>query len=161
LNSDGFVLVKGNDAFLVLFASSKNDLGAVPSTQAKKQYDAAPAVTIPQSEWPESKVANLASDAGTLAGHVVFAVLILGVIGAIVFFIARSRRHPALQAVPVQGGLAVAGPPPVAAVQMSEDRRSWWDGTSWRDAEHEIPPAAQRSGDGKFWWDGEKWRAVP
>jgi hypothetical protein len=44
---------------------------------------------------------------------------------------------------------------------MSPDGAFWWDGQTWRDAQHEVPPAAQRSADGAFWWDGQKWRAVP
>src|ERR1700694_109588 len=160
LYSDGFVVVKGNDAFLVVFASGKDDLGNTAATQAKKQYDAAPASTIPQSEWPESKVVKTAFDVAKVLGAVVVGVLILAVI-AVAFVIMRSRRRPGLQPVPVQVGAAVAEPAPVPTVQMSDDRRSWWDGTPWRDAEHEVPPHAQRSGDGYFWWDGQTWRTVP
>jgi hypothetical protein len=43
---------------------------------------------------------------------------------------------------------------------MSDDRRSWWDGMNWRDAEREMPPGAQRSTDGQFWWDGQAWRPI-
>jgi hypothetical protein len=160
LYSDGFVVVKGNDAFLVVFASGKDDLGNTASTQAKKQYDTAPEATIKQSEWPESKVVKTALDVARIVGTVVVGILILAVI-AVAFVIMRSRRRPGLQPVPVQVGAAVAEPAPVPTVQMSDDRRSWWDGTTWRDAEHEVPPHAQRSGDGHFWWDGQTWRPAP
>jgi hypothetical protein len=44
---------------------------------------------------------------------------------------------------------------------MSTDGRFWWDGSNWRSATNEVPPAAQRSADGRFWWDGATWRRVP
>ena len=150
--SDGFVVLKGNDAFLVVFASPKDDLGTAASTQAKKQYDAAPDVTIPRSDWPQT--ASASSPAfliGSLAGVILVVALIVGLV---VFVIGRSRRRPQLAAaIPV-----AAAPPP--AVQMSEDGHFWWDGQTWRDAANEIPPAAQRSSDGHFWWDGKTWRPV-
>ena len=163
LYSDGFVLVKGNDAFLIVFASRKDDLADTAPTQAKKQFDGAPESTIPKSQWPESKVSGFLSDPGTLVGHVLFGILVVGGIGALIFVIARSRRRPTLQPVAAGGGYvppaAVATPAvPTSTIQMSDDRRSWWDGMSWRDAEREVPPAAQRSTDGQFWWDGQAWR---
>jgi hypothetical protein len=62
--------------------------------------------------------------------------------------------------VPIQGSFPAAVAVPPSAVQMSDDRRSWWDGATWRDAEHEVPPGAQRSTDGQFWWDGQAWRPI-
>jgi hypothetical protein len=159
LYSDGFVVVKGNDAFLMVFASPVDDLGDTATTQAKKQFDGAPDATIPKSEWPESK-AGFLSDPGSLAGHVLFGVLVAVGIGALIFVIARSRRRPTLQPVPIQGSFPAAVAVPPSAVQMSDDRRSWWDGATWRDAEHEVPPGAQRSTDGQFWWDGQAWRPI-
>lgn len=156
--SDAFVMVKGNDAFLVVAASPKNDLGLIGSTQAKKQFDVAPALTIPQSEWPESKVLKTASNIVLYAGIVIGAIVVIGVIAIVVVM---RRRSPMLQAVPVMGSAGGVAPVPVSAVQMSDDRRSWWDGATWRDAEHEAPPAAQRSSDGQFWWDGQTWRPMP
>lgn len=46
------------------------------------------------------------------------------------------------------------------APQMSPDRRFWWDGHAWQDANALAPPAAQRTPDGTMWWDGVEWRPV-
>lgn len=164
LYSDGFVVVKGNDAFLVVFASRKDDLGDTATTQAKKQYDGAPDSTIPKSQWPETVVAKTALDVAKVGVGVVVGVLILVLIVAAALIV-RSRRRPALVAAPAGGGFvapaAVATPvAPAPTIQMSDDRRSWWDGMAWRDAEREVPPSAQRSSDGQFWWDGQAWRPI-
>jgi hypothetical protein len=168
---DEFVFVKGNDVYLVTYVSNKNDLGSVTATQARKQFDAAPPFTIPQAQWPESKVSSSPFDAFKIVGAVIAGVLILG-LAAAAFVIVRSRRRPA-QAIPARASAgvstpaavtipaAVATPGPAGGLQMSDDRRSWWDGATWRDAEREVPPAAQRSEDGHFWWDGVAWRAMP
>jgi len=182
---DVFGFVKGNDVLLVNFVSNKNDLATVAATQTKKQFDAAPPYTIPPAQWPESNVvASSPFDSLKTIGTIVGVLFILGLIGAGGFLV-WSRRRPALQAIPLQDPpgfvsatsvgvpVAVAMPAAVAVPAalgaqapdgpfvMSEDRRSWWDGTAWRDAEHEVPPAAQRSEDGQFWWDGEAWRPMP
>jgi hypothetical protein len=159
--SDGFVLVKGNDAFLVIFASRKDDLANVASTQAKKQYDAAPDVTIPRSEWPQPAVDtnSLAYKLGRLLPGLIF-VLLLVLVAAFIYRQVQRSRRTAVLATPMYGGLPGTAPAPVASVQMSDDRRFWWDGATWRDAEHEVPPAAQRSGDGSLWWDGFNWRPI-
>ena len=159
--SDGFVVVKGNDAFLVIFASRKDDLGNVASTQAKKQYDAAPDVTVPRSQWPQPAVDtnSLAYKLGRLLPSLIFLVLLV-LVAAFIFRLVQRSRRTAIQATPIYGGPPVAAAAPVAAVQMSDDRHFWWDGANWRDAEHEVPPVAQRSGDGNFWWDGFNWRPV-
>jgi hypothetical protein len=159
LYSDGFVVVKGNDAFLLVFASRKDDLANTAPTQASKQYDAAPGSTIPQSQWPETKNVDTAVGAAKLVGGFALAIVILALI-VVAFFIVRSRRRPPVQTMPVQTVAATAEPAPVPLVQMSDDRRSWWDGTTWRNAEQEVPPQAQRSDDGKFWWDGQTWRSI-
>lgn|GEM_PF-1965089 len=46
-------------------------------------------------------------------------------------------------------------------LRWSEDRRYWWDSTTWIDAERTVPPGAQYAEDGRWWWDGQSWRAIP
>jgi hypothetical protein len=156
--ADAYVFLKGNDTYLVSTVSTSDDLATTAATQAKRQYDSAPPYTVPPSEWPEAKAASAAFSVGKIVGEALFVILIVALIGGTVLFV-RSRRRPALVGVPVYGGAVSAPIPP--AVQMSEDRGSWWDGTTWRDAAHEVPPHAQLSDDGKFWWDGQTWRAIP
>jgi len=50
---------------------------------------------------------------------------------------------------------------PTPGIQLSSDRRWWWDGQTWRDAERDVPLTAARSADGLWWWDGAAWRTVP
>jgi len=156
--ADAFVFVKGNDAFLVSFVSTKEDLGAAAATQARRQFDAAPGYTIPPAQWPEATSANPVGGAIKIVGAFVAGIVIIGLIVAAILVV-RSRRRPQPQGA-YPASAAMGGPSSTSAVQMSEDRRSWWDGTTWRDAERELPPSAQRSGDGKFWWDGAAWRPI-
>ena len=65
--ADAYVFVKGNDTYLVSTVSTKDDLATTAATQAKRQYDSAPAFTIPPAQWPESKVVSAAFDARDLA----------------------------------------------------------------------------------------------
>jgi tetratricopeptide (TPR) repeat protein len=48
-------------------------------------------------------------------------------------------------------------PPPI----LSPDRRYWWDGSVWLNADASAPTNAARSSDGNWWWDGTEWRPVP
>lgn len=150
-----FVFVKGNDLFLVIVAGTQDNVVSAAADQAKAQYDAAPAETIPSSQWPENQSTNSAAfQAGTLFGILLPILVVVGIIGVVVGVV-RRRQRPA----------AIAGtyaPPPMSgAVQMSTDGNFWWDGQAWRDANHEAPPFAQRSSDGSLWWDGRTWRPVP
>jgi hypothetical protein len=56
---------------------------------------------------------------------------------------------------------SAASVPDAAGITWSEDRQWWWDGSSWRDAQSELPPDAVLAEDGKTWWDGVEWRATP
>jgi len=56
---------------------------------------------------------------------------------------------------------AMTAPPGTGVLQLSPDKRYWWDGREWVDATVRIPPQAQRSPDGRYWWDGASWREVP
>jgi len=188
---DAFIFAKGNDVLIVTYISNKNDLGTIAATQTRKQFDATPPYTIPADQWPENKVVASSPFSGLKTiGLVIGALILLGLLGA-GGFIFWSRRRPALQAIPAQdppgfvSGTSITAPlgaatPPAVALPMavavpggpappiqegpfvmSEDRLSWWDGAAWRNAEHEVPPAAQRSEDGNFWWDGEAWKPMP
>ena len=188
---DAFVFAKGNDVVFVTFVSNKNDLATIAATQTKKQFDATPGYTIPPDQWPENKVVSTSPFSGLkTVGLVIGALILLGLVGA-AGFILWTRRRPRLQAIPAQdppgfvSGTSITVPqaaatPPAVAVPMSvaspgapappimegpfvmsEDRLSWWDGAAWRNAEHDVPPAAQRSEDNNFWWDGEAWRPMP
>ena len=153
---DEIGFVKGNDFFLVQMYSEKDDLGDTAVKQARQQYDAAPASTIPTASWPEN-----ASNAGArgisapsfpatvviiavVAGIVLLAVILLGVL-----LITRARRRAVTTTAAPSDGL-----------QMSPDGSYWWDGQTWREAAREVPPSAMRSADGAYWWDGQKWREV-
>ena len=47
-----------------------------------------------------------------------------------------------------------------SGLTWSDDRRFWWSGSEWVDAELTVPPAATFSEDKRFWWDGAAWRPV-
>jgi hypothetical protein len=147
---DAFAFVKGNDFFVVIAVSPKDDLGSTAANQTLAQYTAAPDATIPQSQWPQSSSSTAASNFGSFLGGAIVLALLAGVVLLVVGLVRRSRRQTSF-----------AGAVPAAGVQMSPDGRYWWDGQSWRDAQVEVPPTAQRSGDGHFWWDGRQWRPVP
>src|SRR3989440_2288599 len=157
---DLFVFVKGNDVFFVILASQKDDVLTTATTQAKAQFDAAPASTIPTGQWPENAAKPVAGSSAAL-GIGLLAAIIVAIV-ALIGFLAIRRRGAATPA--IVGG-RVGDPPglavPGAAVQMSEDGNYWWDGQTWRDATQETPPMAQRSSDGTYWWDGRTWRPLP
>ena len=173
---DEFAFVKGNDVFIVLVVSTKDDALAQATSQATTQYGSAPDQTIPTSQWPENAAPDTGSAAlraGEVVGVVVLFAVILAVIGVAVALVLRSRRQAA---VPAMAGMTPMTPmspmtsatpmvetaaPATPSLQMSPDGNFWWDGQSWREAAREVPPFAQRSPDGNFWWDGRTWRAVP
>jgi hypothetical protein len=157
--AEAFVFVKGNDMLLVSYLSGKNDLATHASTQATLQFQATPEFTIPPAQWPEAKASNRALSPAILVGAFLVGVLMIGLVVAAVLLLQARRRAPQ-HLVPAYVTPYGAEQVAIAAVQMSDDRRFWWDGAAWRDAEHEVPPAAQRSGDGRFWWDGASWRPV-
>jgi hypothetical protein len=50
------------------------------------------------------------------------------------------------------------GPLPVEQLTWSGDRRYWWDGKTWVDAEITPPEGALWGSSGTDWWDGTRWR---
>jgi hypothetical protein len=48
--------------------------------------------------------------------------------------------------------------PDTGHLTWSEDRRYWWDGQTWVDADQTPPPGALHSERGDQWWDGTMWR---
>ncbi|HEY1456503.1 MAG TPA: hypothetical protein VGG31_08385 [Candidatus Dormibacteraeota bacterium] len=160
---DGFSFVKGNDVFLIDAVSQKDDVLTLATSQTMAQFNKAPSETIPSSKWPENKnpVSSAASSLGGVIGDVLIGIVVLGVLAVLGGLIARSRRRTPALAGYGQMPMAAAASAAPAGVQMSEDGRFWWDGQSWKDAEHEAPPSAQRSSDGSLWWDGTNWRPVP
>ena len=181
---DLFVFAKGNDIFLIVAASTKDDVLTLATDQAKSQYGSAPDSTIPTSQWPENAT-PAASTGGAVLGFVILAIVLIIFAVGVVFVLRSRRRVPA--AVPGYGpmtGYSMGPPPtsdPMAAVpmapmaatpmpaaaaptpelQMSPDGYYWWDGQTWKDASLEAPPHAQRTPDGAQWWDGKSWRPVP
>jgi hypothetical protein len=151
LYADVVSFVKGNDYFLVGLVSRADDLGDVAPKQTRKQFDAAPAYTIPPSQWPEAAASLVVGPlvvprwlALLLGGGGVLIAILLG-LGALYLLRRNRSSSPALVA---------AGP------QMSDGRHYWWDGQAWRDAARDVPPEAIRSEDGVYWWDGAAWRLV-
>jgi len=151
---DIVLFVKGNDYFMIGILSQADDLADSASAQTRKQYELAPASTIPPAQWPENATSAINRSASLPAGLAVD-ILILAFVAGIALFVVvlirRGSRRAAITAyAPVLGG-----------VQMSADGRYWWDGQAWRDASSEAPATAQRSADGYYWWDGRTWRPVP
>lgn len=135
---DAFTFVKGNDLLAVLALSAKgDDVLDLAVTQTKSQFDAAPAATIPSSQWPENASSGSgAADSlsylfGRLIGYVLILALVVGIVGIVVGVIRRSRRT-AIPARP-QGAF---GP-----IQLSPDGSYWWDGTTWRSTATDPPPS--------------------
>ena len=82
-----FAFVKGNDFFVVIFESPQDDLGTSAADQAKAQHNAAPAATIPKSQWPETAKSSPAPAAPAAA--------------------ARPSGFPSVELIAIFGGLLV------------------------------------------------------
>ncbi len=171
---DGFIFVKGNDVIGVAYISLKDDNAAVATAQAKSQYTAAPASTIPAAQWPEN--ANSTGGAqpvgqpggGGLAKVLPYALFggaaLIAIALAAGLLLIRTRRArvapAATAAVPAPApGTQVA--PVTLPQQLSVDGKFWYDGERWVDVDVEAPAFAPRSPDGAFWWDGAAWHQVP
>ena len=165
---DAFSFVKGNDVFLILVVSTKDDALSQAMSQTRSQHDSAPKETIPSSQWPENATTGATGSSALVGLGVGFGILLALTVVVVLAVTARRRRamtpvglaagEPASSIEPESGVEAEA---PATGVQLSPDGNFWWDGQAWRDAAHEAPPSAQRSSDGTFWWDGRAWRPVP
>jgi hypothetical protein len=83
--SDAFSFVKGNDLFGVGFASAKDDVLKLATSQTRSQYAAAPDQTIPKAQWPENPSSRgPVYIVGGVLGAVVVLVLIAGVVRLVV-----------------------------------------------------------------------------
>jgi len=150
LYADVVSFVKGNDYFLIGLVSRADDLGDAAPQQTRRQFDAAPAYTIPPSQWPEAAGAIVVGPllvprwvAYVLGGALALMALVM--LGLFVF-LRRTRAR--------SGPLVATGP------RMSDDGHYWWDGQTWREASRDVPPDALRSEDGAYWWDGSSWRLI-
>ncbi len=151
--ADILTFVKGNDYFEVAILSPSDDLADSGATQTKRQYDFAPASTIPPSQWPENGTTarhDLVYFLLVVAPNALLLALMVGLVLLTVGLIRRRSRGrtPAYAVIPGE-------------VQMSSDGYYWWDGYAWKDASQVPPPSALRSADGYYWWDGVRWRSVP
>jgi hypothetical protein len=96
-----FAFVKGNDFFVVIFESPQDDLGTSAADQAKAQYSAAPAFTIPKSQWPETVRSSAAPAAPAAAAKPsgfplvpLIAVFVGALLGLGVVMVIRAARRP-------------------------------------------------------------------
>ncbi len=151
---DIVVFVKGNDYFMIGMLSQADDLADAAPAQTRKQYDLAPASTIPPAQWPENATSAI-NRFSLLPPGLAIDILVLALVAGIALFVVILIRRVGRR-VSVPAYAAVPG-----GVQMSPDGHYWWDGQAWRDASSGAPPAALRSADGYYWWDGRTWRPVP
>ncbi len=88
--------VKGNDFFTVGFISNADDLGNSAALQAKKQFDFAPADSIPPSQWPE-KLRLLAGgkDALKLGAIAAVTLVVIGFLFSFGLFVYVRRQGSA------------------------------------------------------------------
>jgi hypothetical protein len=123
LYADVVSFVKGNDYFLVSLVSRADDLGDTAAMQTRKQFAAAPADTIPPSQWPEAAGSLVVGPlvvqrwlALLIGGAGLLIVILLG-LGTL--YLLRRTRRCAMRVVPPDA-------------MRSEDGLYWWDGAAWR-----------------------------
>jgi hypothetical protein len=142
---DTFVFVSG-DYMAVIAMGAKN---AVPDhgvlmDQANRQLALIPVPTGELNSIGNGAMATVGIFAGVIA-------LITVVALVIVLIVLLRRRRPMQPLVATAPGL----------LNLSPDRRYWWDGQSWQDTAARVPPGASMAPDGGQWWDGVAWRPVP
>ena len=147
---DSFEFVRGNDLLGIALWSPKDDVLDLARAQTKRQYDAAPASTIPPEQWPENaRSTGTAGDSSGNLGQAVIAgvIIIAAFLAGGAYMLMRRAENP----------VRTAPAPP----ELSPDGQYWWNGSGWVANTEAAPPWAQRSPDGAYWWDGHGWQPVP
>jgi hypothetical protein len=115
--ADSFDMVKGNDFFMIIALSQKDDVTGLAAAQARNQYQLAPKYTIPPAQWPESHTA-----AYYLGKATIYGMFVLGAAGVVLtlvgIYLVWRRRTPA----------------PPGSVQMTDDNVP--------ESRRRLPPAA-------------------
>lgn len=88
--TDFFAFVKGNDLFGVGVVSAKDDALKLVAAQTRRQYDSAPAETIPKAQWPENIPSQRPQT--NFLGAIIGAVLVLVIIGGVLRLVMVRRR---------------------------------------------------------------------
>ena len=143
---DTIVFVDGQYLAVVRLAAQ-----GPPSHQFLVEYTTRQVHALPNPEG-----ANAALGGTVILGSL--AVLVVLVMLVLVTVLVARRRTPRAVTAGVGGPLAAASAGPLPT--FSPDRRFWWDGGTWQDANTHVPPGATFAPDRLSWWDGVGWRAV-
>ena len=136
---DELVLTEGDYVAVVAVASKGQPDRATLMDQAKRQ---AALIPVPTAEYTSIGQGMMTGVLGIAIGAGVLSITV----AAIVLIVVLRRRRPQ---------------PAIAGLNLSPDRRFWWDGMAWHDAATRMPPGAALSPDGNQWWDGASWRPRP
>ena len=94
-----------------------------------------------------------------IAGVLLLACIVPGLV-YILYVGSKSGDQVIIRVDAAGGDQAMASGGDSSGLTWSDDRRFWWDGSVWVDAEVTSPPGAPISDDGSLWWDGVAWRPV-
>jgi hypothetical protein len=148
--TDTIVFTYGDYVAVVALAAVEAVPRATLLDQVNRQLDLLP---LPVAEY--QALGNGIVLGGTiLVGAFIGFVVLAAVVVTLAIVLSRRRRPSAAGAYAALGALG-------GGLQLSPDRRYWWDGQAWQDASMRVPPGVQISADGAQWWDGTSWRPVP
>jgi hypothetical protein len=88
--TDFFAFVKGNDLFAVGVVSAQDDALKLVSAQTRRQYNGAPAETIPKATWPENRPSQRPQT--NFLAAIIGGVLVLIIVGVVIRFVMVRRR---------------------------------------------------------------------